>query len=361
MLYAIIIAGGSGKRLWPKSRRKSPKFFLNVKGKKTLLEQTIDRAKKIMPIENVMIITSEHHVHLIQKTLPWFPKGNIIAEPLSRNTAPAVCLGAALIKKKDSNSVIYVMPADQIIENSDAITEVFKLSALISRIKDSIITIGIKPSFASTGYGYIKTAKLYKSLTSGSKYDIFKVSCFTEKPDSVKAKRFIKTKKYLWNSGIFIGRADIFLGEFKMHSPKVYVTAVRIANSKGFKKIKQCLKRYYRDFPDVSIDYAIMEKTDKAFVIKADFGWSDIGSWNVFQEYIMADKDKNAVDGEHIGIDTVNSIIMGERGHLIATAGIKDLVIVQTKEATLICSRKNCEDIKKLVESAEKKGLARYL
>ena len=361
MLYAIIIAGGSGKRLWPRSRRKKPKFFLKVNGKKTLLEQTIDRAKKIMPIENVMIITSEHHAPLIQKTLPWFPKKNIVAEPLSKNTAPAVCLGAALIRKKDSNSVIYIMPADQIIENSNAVTEVFKLSALISRIKDSIITIGIKPGFASTGYGYIKTAKLYKSLTSGSKYDIFKVSCFTEKPDAATAKRFVKAKKYLWNSGIFIGRADIFLGEFKKHSPKVYATAVRIAGSKGLKNLKQGLRRYYKDFPDISIDYAIMEKTDKAFVIKADLGWSDIGSWNVFQGYIAADKDENAIDADHIGMNTGNSIIIGEKGHLIATAGIKNLVIVHTGQATLVCSKGNCEDIKKLVELAEKKGLERYL
>ena len=361
MLYAIIIAGGSGKRLWPKSRRKSPKFFLKVKGKKTLLEQTIGRAKRIMPVDNIIIITSRHHVNLIHKTLPHFPKKNIIAEPLSRNTAPAVCLGAALIRKKDSNSVIYVMPADQIIKNSSAVTEVFKLSASISRIKDSIITIGIKPGFASTGYGYIKTAKVCKGLTSHSKYDIFKVERFTEKPNTMMAKKFIKTKKYLWNSGIFIGRADIFLGEFKTHSPKVYATAARIANSKGIKNLKQGLSRYYKDFPNISIDYAIMEKTDKALVVNADLGWSDIGSWNVFQEYLTVDKDKNAIDADHIGINTGSSIIIGEKGHLIATAGVKDLVIVQTKEATLICSKKNCEDVKKLVESAEKKGLERYL
>ena len=361
MLYAIIIAGGSGKRLWPKSRKENPKFFLKVNGKKTLIEQAIARAKRITPINNIIIITSKHHVNLMRKILPRFPKKNIIAEPLSKNTAPAVCLGAALIKKRDPNSVIYIMPADQIIEDNHAITEVFKLSALISCIKDSIVTIGINPGFASTGYGYIKTAKLYKSLKAGCKYDVFKVERFTEKPDIEKAKSFIKTRKYLWNSGIFIGKADVFLNEFKTHSPKIYKTAFKIADSKGLKNLKKVLSRCYKDFPDISIDCAIMEKTDKAFVVKADLGWSDIGSWNVFQKYLCIDKDENAIDAEHTGINTNNSIIIGEKGHLIATAGISDLVVVQTKNATLICSKDNSEDVKKLVDMVSKRGLKRYL
>jgi mannose-1-phosphate guanylyltransferase len=361
MLYAIIIAGGSGKRLWPKSRIKAPKFLLKIIGRKTFLEQATDRAKRIMPIDNIMIITGINHVKPIHKALPRFPKKNIIAEPLSKNTAPAVCLGAALIHKKDPNAVVYVMPADQIIEDDDAMAEIFKLSALISRIKDSVVTIGIAPSFPSTGYGYIKTAKLYKSLKSSSRYDVFKVERFTEKPGMEKAKAFIKTKKYLWNSGIFIARADVFLKEFKAHSPAVYRTAMKIAGVKGTKNIKNRLSRYYGSFPDVSMDYAIMEKTDKAFVIKADPGWSDIGSWNAFKRYIRNDKYKNAISSEHIGIDTANSIIIGEKGRLIATAGIKGLVIVQSGDVTLVCSKDNCEDVKRLVETAQKKGLKRYL
>ena len=361
MLYAIIIAGGAGKRLWPKSRSRFPKFFLRVKGKKTLLEGAIDRAKRIMPLDNILIVTSIKHVKAISGALPRFPKKNIIAEPLSKNTAPAICLGAALIQKRDPHAVIYIMPADQIIEDNNAITEVFKLSALISRIKDSIITIGITPSFASTCYGYIKTAKLYKSLKSGSGYDVFKVGRFTEKPGMKKAKGFIKTKKYLWNSGIFISHAATLLSEFKLHAPAVWKVAMKIASVGDGVGLKNRLKRYYKDFPDISIDYAIMEKTDKAFVIKADPGWSDIGSWNVFKKYIPDDKNQNAINSEHIGIDTKNSIIIGEKGHLIATAGISDLVVVQTKDATLICSKESCEDVKRLVQLAQAKRLDRYL
>jgi mannose-1-phosphate guanylyltransferase len=361
MLHAIIIAGGSGKRLWPKSRRDNPKFFLKIQGKKSLLEQAVDRARQIMPIGNIMIITGKRHVGAIRKKLPSFPKKNIIAEPVSRNTAPAVCLGAALIQKRDPNSVIYVMPADQIIENSNAMTEVFKLSAFISRIKDSIVTIGIAPGFASTAYGYIKTAKLYKSLTTGKRYDVFRVARFTEKPSVKQAVKFIATKKYLWNSGIFIAKTDTLLDEFKVYCPKVYKAAVKIAQAKGEKNLKSALVRYYKKFPDISIDYAVMEKTKKVLVVKADPGWSDIGSWNAFQEYLPIDKNKNAIGAKHIGIKTARSIVVGEDRHLIATIGVSDLVIVQTKHSTLICSKGCCEDVKKIAELAGRQGLERYL
>jgi mannose-1-phosphate guanylyltransferase len=361
MLYALIIAGGSGKRLWPKSVRGNPKFFLKVNSKKTLLEQAIDRAKQVMPVGNIMIVTSTHHVNLIHKLLPKFPRKNIISEPLSRNTAPAVCVGAALIEKKDPNSVVYVMPADQIIEDINAIRQIFTLSALIARIKDSIITIGIRPGFASTGYGYIKTAKLYKSLKSDFKYDVFEVGRFTEKPDIKRAKNFIATKKYLWNSGIFIGKAGVLLNEFKTHCPEVYKTAVKIADSKGEKGLRNALKHYYRYFPDISIDYAVMEKTDKALVISADPGWSDIGSWNVFQRYLAVDQNKNAVGAEHICINTKRSIIIADKGHLIATVGVSDLIVVHAPHATLICSKSCPEDVKKIVDLAGKQGLKRYL
>jgi mannose-1-phosphate guanylyltransferase len=361
MLYAIIMAGGAGKRLWPKSRSRFPKFFLRVKGKKTLLQGAVDRAKRVMPLDNILIVTSIKHVKAMRMALPRFPKKNIIAEPLSKNTAPAICLGAALIQKRDPNAVIYIMPADQLIEDNNVITEVFKLSTLISRIKDSIITIGIAPNFASTGYGYIKTAKLYRSLKTSSRYDVFKVGRFTEKPGMKKAKAFIRTKKYLWNSGIFISHAATLLSEFKLHTPAVWKVAMKIASTKDGAGFKNRLKRYYKNFPNISIDYAIMEKTDKAFVIKADPGWSDIGSWDVFKKYIPADKNQNAIDSEYIGIDTKNSVIIGGKGHLIATAGISDLVVVHTKDVTLICSKKNCEDVKKLVELAQAKHLDRYL
>jgi len=178
MLHGVIIAGGLGKRLWPKSRKSSPKFLLKINSRKTLLEQSIERLKQVMPLKNILITTSKTHLQPIRKALPWFPKENIIAEPVSRNTAPAIALGAALVKKKDPDGVIFVVPADQIIDDKPAIKEIFRLSSLITCIKDAIITVGIRPRFAATGYGYIKTGTLYKRVKAKQPYGVYAVGLF---------------------------------------------------------------------------------------------------------------------------------------------------------------------------------------
>ncbi|MDD5504865.1 MAG: sugar phosphate nucleotidyltransferase [Candidatus Omnitrophica bacterium] len=360
MLHALIIAGGSGKRLWPKSRRQSPKFLLKVKGAKTLLQLAVERAAAIMPLENILIFTNELHAGLIKKALPGFPKRNIISEPVSRNTAPAICLAAAIIQAKDADSIMYVMPADQIIEDKSAIKRVFRLCALVSRLNDIIVTIGIKPIFASTGYGYIETAQSYKSPASEHANDVFKVKRFTEKPDARRAKAFVKTNRYLWNSGIFIARPEIFLKEFKKYCPAAAGITDKIMLEKGLTKIKKAVKLHYKDFPDISIDYAIMEKTGKAMVVRADPGWSDIGSWSAISGFLSHD-GSNALGAGHIGLDTADSVIVAEKGHLVATCGIKGLVIVHTPKATLVCRKSDSENVKKLVGLMEKKGLKEYL
>ncbi|MFA5069151.1 MAG: sugar phosphate nucleotidyltransferase [Candidatus Omnitrophota bacterium] len=361
MLHAVIIAGGAGKRLWPKSRQQSPKFLLKIKNTKTLLELAVERARAVMPLDNILIFTNERHAGLIKKVLPAFPKDNIISEPVSRNTAPAICLAARMIYGMDAESVMYVMPADQIIEDKASIKEIFKLCAFISRVKDAIITIGIKPASASTGYGYIETAGSYKRLISNPGYDVFRVRRFTEKPDAKTAKAFIKTKRYLWNSGIFIGRCRVFLEEFKAHCPAVAAAAERITARGGIANIKKAVRLHYKDFPDISIDYAIMEKTDNAMVVKADPGWSDIGSWPALGDFLAHDRNMNALSAAHIGIDTADSVIVAEKGHLIATCGVNGLVIAHTPEATLICRKADPESVKKLVSLLEKKRLKRYL
>jgi mannose-1-phosphate guanylyltransferase len=361
MLNAIIIAGGSGKRLWPMSVKQRPKFFLKVKGQKTLLEQAVDRAKAVMPVDNVLIITSSRNEALVRKIMPRFPVRNIISEPVSRNTAPAIGLGAAIIEKRDPGGILFVLPADQVIEDTNAIKKIFISCALAARARDCIVTIGITPNFAATGYGYIKQAGPAKGLSKNRGHKIFDVECFMEKPDAKKARAFVKSGRYLWNSGIFAGRARVFLNELKTHAPLICRLAVKIAESEGTARFETVLKNHYRFFQDISIDYAVMEKTEKALVIKAKPGWSDIGSWNAFKKYIGSDKDGNSISAEHIGLDTRDSIIIGKEGHFIATAGVKGLVVVQTEKATLICAKGKAEDVKLLVDIAVKKGLKRYV
>jgi len=361
MRHVVIIAGGSGKRLWPKSKAAAPKFLLKLDGKRSLLQDTVARAKAFVPLENILIIANKDHIGPIRKDLPRFPKNNLVAEPVSRNTGPAVCMGASLVNKKDPNALLYIMPADHVIKEKEALIEIFSLAGLIAHIKESIVTVGIKPTLPATGYGYIKIGKHYKSLKSETRYDAFKVDRFTEKPSLAKAKQFIKTKKYLWNSGIFAGQAKVFLEEFKRYKPSLYKVSKKIERGLATKRQQSYIDRHYKTFKDISLDYAIMEKTKKAYVIKADIDWNDIGSWVSMGIYIKADSQNNIIQAKHLGIDTESSVIIGQRDHLLATVGLKDIVIVQTDEATVVCSKERAEDVKKLVELGKKKGLKKYL
>lgn len=362
MLYGVIIAGGTGKRLWPKSRKSFPKYLLKLNGKKSLLQQAVDRAKQLISIDNILIITSHEEVRVISREVPNLPKRNIIAEPLSRNTAPCVCLAATLVKKRDPEAIILVMPADHIIEDKRGIKEIFGFASLMVRMKDCLLTIGIKPTYPATGYGYIKTRRLYKKLLAEEKLECYKAERFIEKPTPKRAKAFLKSKRYLWNSGIFIARAQTFLDEFKRYQPAIYRIMKKIEKGLGTKKQQNLINRYYKEFPDISIDYAIMEKTKTAYVIKANISWLDIGSWQSLEGYLKKDpREKNIVIGNFLGMDVKNSIIVGRKGHLVAGLGLDNIVVVQTKDSTLVCAKDRAEDVKRLVELAEKKGFWRYL
>lgn len=380
MLYGVIIAGGTGKRLWPKSRICFPKYLLRINGRKSLLQQTVDRARQLIPIDNILIITNREHLKIISREIPKLPKKNIIAEPVSRNTAPCVCVAASLVKKRDPDGVILVMPADHIIEDKESIKEIFSFAVLIARMKECLLTIGLKPGYPATGYGYIKTGKLYKRLLApleikckhgrsykfltglaAKKLESYKIDRFIEKPPLKKARAFLKSRRYLWNSGIFIGRAQTFLDEFKRCKPAIYRIAEKIGKSIGTGKHSDIINRYYKEFPDISIDYAIMEKTKIAYVIKADISWQDIGSWQSLEGHLKKDSRGNIVMGDYLGMDLENSIIVGEKGHLIAALGLDNVVIVHTKDSTLVCAKDRAEHVKELVDLAQNRGLKRYL
>ena len=361
MLYPVIIAGGFGKRLWPKSRKATPKFFLKVEGNRTLLEDTVKRAKRLAPIKNILIITNKEHVSGIKKVLTDFPRKNIIAEPVSKNTAPAICLASLIAKKRNKNAVIAVMPADQIIESTKTTRGVFSLAVLAANIEGTIVTIGIKPKYAATGYGYIKVSKSHKTLKTDSRYKLFSVDEFVEKPALKKAKLFIKTKKYLWNSGIFIGNADTFLDEFKRHSPSIYKIAKKIEPAIGTSAQQSDINRYYGGFSNISIDYAVMEKIKKSFVVEADIDWQDVGSWDSFVKSIKKDSLHNSIIGNSLNIDLKNSIVITDNKRLVATIGLKDVIIVNTDDATLVCSKDRAEEVRNIVALAKKKHLMRYI
>ncbi len=361
MFYGVVIAGGSGRRLWPKSRKSLPKFLLKVKSGKSLIEQSVDRLKQDIPVDNILVLTNRSHLGPVKRALSNFPRKNIIAEPVSRNTAPAISLAAALIRKKDPEAVLFIAPADQIIEGKKAFKDILRLSYEAARKEDEIVTIGVKPKYPATGYGYIKTGKPCKGFKRTGLCRLYKVDRFLEKPSPARAKALLRTGKYLWNSGIFIAKAEVLLGELRKYSPAVYRTISRIEASLSTKNRNAAIERYYKSFPDISIDYAVMEKSRKSMVISSDIRWDDIGSWNSIIRYLKRDNERNYLDARHLGISTKNSVIISENNHLIATLNVDNMIIVHTKDATLICKRDDAENVKRLVELAGSKGLTEYI
>lgn len=324
-VYAVIMAGGMGERFWPKSRKKSPKQLLSITSKNTMIQETVKRLRGIVQNEKILIITNKVQAPLIKKQLPGINKKNIIAEPLSKNTAPAIALAASIIKKRDGdNSIMIVLPSDHIIKDISKFKKTIKDSIGIAAKNEVLVTLGIKPSAPHTGYGYIKKGKILKNR-------FYKISRFTEKPDLKTAKKYVKSREYFWNSGMFIWRVDTVLDEIKKYVPKI------INNLNRYNKV-----------PSVSIDYGVMEKTKKAVVAEALFSWDDVGNWAALEGNLSKDRFNNITKGNAVVLDTKGSIVITD-SHLVATLGIKDLIIVAAKDAVLICPKDRAQEVKKIV------------
>ncbi|MFH0732664.1 MAG: sugar phosphate nucleotidyltransferase [Candidatus Omnitrophota bacterium] len=357
-LFGVIIAGGRGKRFWPVSRLKNPKYFLKLPGQtKTLLQQAHDRLREIMSAKNILVITNRAQAAGVKRQLPQIPGKNIISEPVSKNSAAAIGLAATLINKMDPDAVMLVLPADQLIENAQsklALKKALLKAAQTATEKDAIVTIGIRPAFASSSFGYIKSGK--KAGT-----DVFTVDSFVEKPNKQKAKSLIKSKDYLWNSGIFVMKASKILDEIELYMPKLAMGLKLIAASIGTAEFARTLNRQYKGFSDLSIDYGIMEKSRDVYIVKSSVKWNDVGSWQYLFDILKTDKSGNVIIGPCALVDAQRSIIFSKKGHLVAVAGVKDLIIVHTKDATLVCTSKNPEYVKKLVEKIERNKMKGFL
>lgn len=334
--YIVIMAGGSGKRFWPHSTKEKPKQFLKIVGKKTMLQQTISRILKIVPRKNIIIVTNKFQAPLVKEQLPWLSPGNIIAEPKSRNTAPCIGVAAKKIYQADPKGVMIVLPADHVIQDNKKFCDVMIASAVHAAKNKVLVTIGIKPDKPHTGYGYIK-------LGSKLKQKFYEVDKFAEKPKLPQAKKYYASGKYLWNSGMFVWRADTILNEIKSHMPQLS----ELLKKRGLNEI-------YRKAKNISIDYGIMEKTDKAVVREADFNWDDVGNWNAVCAYYPKDSSGNVLRGNCISIDTKESLVVSDK-KITAVLGLNNVVVVTTKDAVLVCSKDKVQKVKEIVELLNKK------
>ena len=341
---ALIMAGGRGTRFWPRSRKSLPKQFLSLTGDgKTMIELTVERLLPMMNIEDIFISTNSDYKELVKKQLPNLPEENIIVEPIGRNTAPCIGLGAIHIAKKYGDATMIVLPSDHEIYNKKMFLETLDGICKLAESGEYISTIGIKPNYPETGYGYIKY------LPDTFDGNVYKVERFVEKPNVEKAKEYLESGEYLWNSGQFAFKASTILNKTKMYLKDNYERLMIIKDAIGKDNYEEVLNKEFEKMESISIDYGILEKDDMIYVKSGEYGWDDVGSWLAIERLQNKDECGNVITGNVISEGLDNSIIQAE-GKLIALVGIKDLVVVDTDDATLICHKDKCGDIKKIMD-----------
>lgn len=352
---ALIMAGGRGERFWPKSRKNFPKQFLSFNNdNKTMIQLTVDRIRPLVSLEDIYIVIHKDYKELVQRQLPQIPAENILCEPMGRNTAPCIGWSAVNIAHKYQDALMIVLPSDHLITYNQMFISTLTKGCAIAQEADNLVTVGITPNYPETGYGYIKFNPNIEEQGA------YAVDGFIEKPDIEEAKSFLETEEYFWNSGIFIWKASIILKCMEKFLPDLYAGLERIRKSIGTVDETAILKREYDNFAPVSIDYGIMEKADRIFILPSAFGWDDVGSWLAIGRIQRSNEDGNVVHGNIITIDSKNDIIQGGK-KLIATVGIENMIIVDTDDAILICSKDRVGEIKRVVENLKICNREQYL
>ncbi len=362
--YVCLLAGGTGTRLWPRSRKKTPKQFAPLFHKRTLFQDTIKRVKDIVPVSRIFVITNARYLKDIHRQAPQIPLENIIGEPEKKNTAMAMGVASAWIQKRDPQAVVINLATDHLIKKPVAYRKTLLSASKIAYQKNKLVAVGIVPTFPHTGLGYIH---LGQQIDSNSTSSIYQMKGFTEKPDEKTAQKFYKSGNYLWNANNYVYPVQLILEEFKKLSPDIYKNIHRVSQFIGTAKQNQVLKEEYSKVKENSIDYAISEKTKQMIVISGDFGWNDVGDWKVVYDLSPKDKNNNVVirhgsddGGGHLDIDSHNNLIQFD-DQLIVTIGVNNLIIVDTEDALLICDKNKAEDVKKAVQILKKKKLTQYL
>jgi mannose-1-phosphate guanylyltransferase len=351
MDYAVIMAGGTGKRLWPLSRRKRPKQVLELLDGQTLLRRCFERLTPIFDTRNIIVLTNAGYADVVRENLSELPASNVIAEPAVRDTAGAIGLVSAILMKYDPDATIAVVTADQIIEPAEALQQALTDAlGYVNNNSNDMITFGIQPTFASTGLGYIKC--IDAGECPGCKNPVYSVDAFKEKPDEATAKEYLDSGQYFWNSGMFVWKARTILGNMAKFLPEATEPLARIQADWDSPNQQQSLQEWFVKLPKISIDYAVMEKADRVKAIKLDCRWLDMGSFAALADIISSDENNNVVvAGQSELFDCKDSIIVTEdKGHLIAAIGLDKMVVAHSPDATLVCHIDQTHRLKELLE-----------
>jgi len=358
-LSAVIMAGGSGKRFWPLSRKRMPKQFLSFFESKSLIEVTIDRMAKIVGVQNVFIVMGKSQIPMFQEIVPSFPFENLIAEPCARDTAAAIGYSAVVISKMRPGSTIITAPADHLIDEDGSFQNIIKTGAKLAKDTGCLLTIGIKPSHPATGYGYIEIGE---KISGKDSINAFEVRSFREKPPERIAESYLKSGSFFWNGGIFIWQPSVILEEISKHLPEMHKKLMDIRLALNTDDWYMHAEQIFPEIERISIDFGVLEKSKNILMIKGDFFWDDIGSWTSFGSYLKKDENNNGVKGLFIAEDANNCLVVSDSEKLTALSGVQDLIIVNTKDVTLVCNRNDDQGVKKLVEKlAKSEDMNRFL
>jgi mannose-1-phosphate guanylyltransferase len=356
MDYAVILAGGSGTRLWPLSRRGHSKQSLKLVGDRTMFQHAVDRLAPLFHPGQIYVVTREDQSGLLSSQVTGLPLSNFINEPIGRGTAPAIGLAALHLRKTDPEATMAVLTADHFINDTDNFRRVLKAAALVAR-DGHLVTLGIKPDLASTGFGYIQQGE---RIGIADHFQVFRVERFIEKPGLEAARQMVKSSKYSWNSGMFVWRVDRILAEFQNQMPELYAQLAEVNTVLGEPDYKAVLEKIWYQVAEQTIDYGVMEHAQDVAVIPVDIGWTDVGSWASLAELLPADQDGNIFVGPCKEIDTHNTFVFGGK-RLVATIGLKDIVIVDSEDALLVCAKTREQEVRDIVEQLQMNGDGKWL
>jgi mannose-1-phosphate guanylyltransferase len=356
-LRAVIMAGGSGTRFWPLSRKRAPKQFLPIVSDKTMIQETVERLLPIIPHAYIYTIANRRQTQTIQRLLPRLRKGNLLVEPIGKNTAPSLVLATARIYLQNPEAVVAALPSDHLIMDNPLFSKKMLAAAEAAAREKSLITFGIPPAYPSTGYGYIHYAKAGYKEVAGENF--FEVLEFKEKPGVEQARLFIESGDYYWNSGMFLWRADVFAEKLRRHAPDFYRHWLKMLDALKAKSAAR-VAAIFGEVPSISIDYALMEKAQGVVVCEGNFGWSDVGAWSSLADIWKKDDFGNAFKGECIVLETSNSLCFNP-GKLTAFIGVKDLIVINTKDALLICHKDQDQKVRQVLDAIAKKGKTEFL
>ena len=358
-LYGVIMAGGVGSRLWPRSRTSTPKQFLDLLGPRTMLQETVDRIEPLIPLSRTLVVVNEAHALEVQSQLPGLPRENILVEPGPRGTAPCIALAAVATRLRDPLATMAVFPADHRVADAAGFRQAIATAAGIAR-DGYLVTLGIAPDRPHTGYGYIQRGE---PLPETDGLPAFRVQCFTEKPDAMEAQAFVDSGEYYWNGGIFVWRTAAILAEMQRLLPELHSELQGVAEAWDSSDFGDVLREAWDRVPRTTIDYGVMEKAERVAVVPVDVGWDDVGNWTTLSQLLASDDDGNVLRGKGtpLLVDTEDTYLYTSGGRLVAAIGLDGFVIVDTPDALLVCSKDRAQDVRAVVERIQEEGLESFL